>query len=67
MCWFAVEGVNFTNHIGNINDPVPIVVKTMVVVESRTTVKILWQDGTIETLPAISIIPYPNIDDLDCW
>jgi ubiquitin-conjugating enzyme E2 O len=42
-------------------------VETMTVTESRSTVKIMWQDGSIEEVLGISVIPYLNVDEYDCW
>ncbi|QRW11976.1 ubiquitin-conjugating enzyme [Ceratobasidium sp. AG-Ba] len=42
-------------------------VDTMLVTESRSTIKIMWQDGRIEETPGTSVIPYLNVDEYDCW
>lgn len=42
-------------------------VDTLIVTESRSTVKIMWQDGTIEDVLGTSVIPYLNVDEYDCW
>jgi ubiquitin-conjugating enzyme E2 O len=42
-------------------------VDTMIVTESRSTVKLMWQDGTIEETLGTSVIPYLNVDEYDCW
>ncbi|KDN41490.1 hypothetical protein RSAG8_07440, partial [Rhizoctonia solani AG-8 WAC10335] len=42
-------------------------VETMIVTESRSTIKIMWQDGTIEEVLGTSVIPYLNVDEYDCW
>ncbi|CAE6495755.1 unnamed protein product [Rhizoctonia solani] len=42
-------------------------VETMIVTESRSTVRIMWQDGTIEEVLGTSVIPYLNVDEYDCW
>ncbi|KAH9943144.1 uncharacterized protein BXZ73DRAFT_40439 [Epithele typhae] len=44
-----------------------IEVDTLVVQETETTIEILWQDGTKETLPAKETVPYLNPDEYDCW
>lgn len=44
-----------------------LTVRTLVVKETRTTVNVLWQDGTRETLDAKGTIPYLNPDEYDCW
>lgn len=44
-----------------------LTVNTLVVRETRTTVNVLWQDGTRETLDAKDTIPYLNPDEYDCW
>ncbi|KAG7450676.1 uncharacterized protein BT62DRAFT_927948 [Guyanagaster necrorhizus] len=45
----------------------PIHVETLTVAETETTVDILWQDGTTETLKSVDLIPYLNTDEYDCW
>ncbi|KAK0208164.1 hypothetical protein DFS33DRAFT_1451263 [Desarmillaria ectypa] len=45
----------------------PIHVETLTVAETETTVDILWQDGTAETLKSTDLIPYLNTDEYDCW
>lgn len=47
--------------------PGTLTVRTLVVKETRTTVNVLWQDGTRETLNAKETIPYLNPDEYDCW
>ncbi|KAG9103116.1 hypothetical protein FRC06_000178 [Ceratobasidium sp. 370] len=42
-------------------------VDTLVVTESRSTVKLMWQDGRIEETLGTSVIPYLNVDEYDCW
>jgi ubiquitin-conjugating enzyme E2 O len=44
-----------------------IEVDSMIVRETRTTVTILWQDGSYETLASTDLIPYINVDEYDCW
>lgn len=41
--------------------------RTLCVQETRTTVVVLWQDGSRETLPSTDLIPYLNVDEYDCW
>lgn len=41
--------------------------RTLCVQETRTTVTVLWQDGSRETLPSTDLIPYLNVDEYDCW
>lgn len=35
--------------------------------ETETTVEVLWQDGSRETLRTTDLIPYLNPDEYDCW
>ncbi|CAE6413274.1 unnamed protein product [Rhizoctonia solani] len=58
-------GVAKTQHKGESGRVLEV--ETMVVTESRSTVKIMWQDGTIEEVLGTSIIPYLNVDEYDCW
>ncbi|OCH96053.1 hypothetical protein OBBRIDRAFT_766074 [Obba rivulosa] len=44
-----------------------IEVRTFIVRETSTTVDVLWQDGTKETLDSKETIPYLNPDEYDCW
>lgn len=56
-----------TRH-GKEEDPnLVLEVRTFVVQETRTTIAVLWQDGTRETLNATETIPYLNPDEYDCW
>jgi ubiquitin-conjugating enzyme E2 O len=56
-----------TTH-GQEGDPAgTVTVKAFAVQETRTTVNVLWQDGTQETLRATALIPYMNPDEYDCW
>lgn len=41
--------------------------RTLCVQETRTTVTVLWQDGSRETSPSTDLIPYLNVDEYDCW
>ncbi|KAJ3500529.1 hypothetical protein NLJ89_g9755 [Agrocybe chaxingu] len=53
---------------GNASDPTGVVqVQQFVVKETMSTVEILWQDGTRETLKSTEVIPYLNPDEYDCW
>lgn len=50
------------------NDPrTKIVIRTLCVQETLTTVTVLWQDGSRETLSSTEFIPYLNVDEHDCW
>ena len=40
---------------------------TYVVQETKSSVEVLWQDGTRETLDARNTVPYLNPDEYDCW
>ncbi|KAM6498437.1 hypothetical protein JOM56_006385 [Amanita muscaria] len=44
-----------------------ITVQTFVVTETETTLDVLWQDGSRETLRSTDLIPYINPDEYDCW
>ncbi|KAG5647587.1 hypothetical protein DXG03_008940 [Asterophora parasitica] len=41
-------------------------VQVFVVAETQTTLDILWQDGTQETIKSTEVIPYLNPDEYDC-
>lgn len=61
------EGLPKTRH-GQESDPTGVLhVQMFRVKETRSTVDILWQDGTRETLEATDVIPYLNPDEYDCW
>lgn len=60
-------GLPVTRH-GREDDVLHILeVRTFVVQETRTTVKVLWQDGTTAILDAKETVPYLNPDEYDCW
>lgn len=42
-------------------------VRLFVVTETETTLDVLWQDGTKESLRSTEVIPYLNPDEYDCW
>ncbi|KIJ68200.1 hypothetical protein HYDPIDRAFT_24499 [Hydnomerulius pinastri MD-312] len=44
-----------------------IIIRTLCVKETQTTVTVLWQDGSRETLRSTDLIPYLNVDEYDCW
>ncbi|KAF9455069.1 hypothetical protein P691DRAFT_691418 [Macrolepiota fuliginosa MF-IS2] len=44
-----------------------LTVDTYTVTETESEIDVLWQDGVKETLSAKEVIPYPNMDDYDCW
>ena len=60
-------GIPVTRH-GQEGEPAgAVIVDALMVKETCTTVKVLWQDGTQETIPATELIPYLNPDEYDCW
>jgi len=60
-------GLPSTTH-GREGDPAGVVVvQTFIVTETQTTLAVLWQDGTQETLKSTNVIPYLNPDEYDCW
>ncbi|KAF9462093.1 hypothetical protein BDZ94DRAFT_1194975 [Collybia nuda] len=61
------KGLPVTRH-GQEGDGVHMIdVQTFMVTETRTTLHILWQDGTQETISSTAVIPYLNPDEYDCW
>lgn len=42
-------------------------VQAFLVVETETSLDVLWQDGVHETLKSTDVIPYLNPDEYDCW
>ena len=42
-------------------------VDTFMVVKTRTTVRVIWQDSSEETLRSTELVPYLNPDEYDCW
>lgn len=63
-----VHGIRNTHH-GQDGRGVGVIESDVLVVrETRTFVRILWQNGGIsENVPAAQLIPYPNPDEYDCW
>jgi len=59
-------GAPSTTH-GEEADNERVHVQTFLVVETQTSVDILWQDGTRQTLNATDVVPYLNPDEYDCW
>ncbi|KAI0371562.1 hypothetical protein BV20DRAFT_965322 [Pilatotrama ljubarskyi] len=56
-----------TRHGRSIDNYGMIEVDTLVVQETRTTVDVLWQDGSRERIDAKQSVPYLNPDEYDCW
>lgn len=57
----------FTRH-GKEGEPYGVIeVRVYVVRETQTTVDVLWQDGSTETMLTTKLIPYLNPDEYDCW
>ena len=54
--------VPITRHGRSTENQGVIEVDVLAVVETRTTVEVLWQDGTKETLDARDTVPYLNLD-----
>ncbi len=44
-----------------------ISVDAYIVQETKSTVEVLWQDGTREVLETRDTVPYLNPDEYDCW
>ncbi|KAI0722317.1 hypothetical protein C8T65DRAFT_628933 [Cerioporus squamosus] len=44
-----------------------ISVDAYIVQETKSTVEVLWQDGTREVLDTRNTVPYLNPDEYDCW
>jgi ubiquitin-conjugating enzyme E2 O len=57
----------FTAHSQESDPSSGLVVRTLIIKETRTTLDILWQDGSKETLDSKELIPYLNPDEYDCW
>ncbi len=60
-------GVAITRHGRTTENQGVIEVDTLAVLETQTTVEVLWQDGTKETVDARETVPYLNPDEYDCW
>ncbi|KAG8872742.1 hypothetical protein FRB97_007396 [Tulasnella sp. 331] len=64
----AMHGVKTTRHGKSTVSPGVVEVDTLIVRETRTVARVLWQDGTItEDIPARELLPYTNPDEYDCW
>lgn len=62
-----VTGLPSTQH-GREGESAGIVhVQAFLVVETETSLDVLWQDGVHETLKSTDVIPYLNPDEYDCW
>ncbi|GLB35998.1 putative ubiquitin-conjugating enzyme family protein [Lyophyllum shimeji] len=58
-------GAPFTKH--GLEGGEVVQVQVYIVVETQTTLDVLWQDGTRETIRSRDLIPYLNPDEYDCW
>ncbi|KAG9042571.1 hypothetical protein FS837_010684 [Tulasnella sp. UAMH 9824] len=64
-----MHGVRNTRH-GKVDMPGSELIESdiLVVRETRTIVRILWQNGVITNdIPSTAVIPYANPDEYDCW
>ncbi|KAI0751129.1 hypothetical protein C8Q80DRAFT_1155693 [Daedaleopsis nitida] len=61
------ETVPTTRHGRNTESHDMVEVDTLIVQETRTTVEVLWQDGTRDIIDAGETVPYLNPDEYDCW
>jgi ubiquitin-conjugating enzyme E2 O len=62
-----VTGLPSTQH-GREGESAGIVhVQAFLVVETETSLDVLWQNGVHETLKSTDVIPYLNPDEYDCW
>ncbi|KAG5653348.1 hypothetical protein H0H81_000970 [Sphagnurus paluster] len=59
-------GTPFTKH-GQREDELAVEVRVFIVAETETTLDVLWQDGTKESIKSTEVIPYLNPDEYDCW
>ncbi|KAL0578614.1 hypothetical protein V5O48_003405 [Marasmius crinis-equi] len=44
-----------------------ITVHGFTMAHTETTLDVLWQDGTEESVQAVDVVPYMNPDEYDCW
>ncbi|KLO15052.1 hypothetical protein SCHPADRAFT_902766 [Schizopora paradoxa] len=44
-----------------------ILVDTFNVIETQTSVTVLWQDGSTEVVDSKELLPHVNPDEYDCW
>ncbi|KAG6832272.1 hypothetical protein H0H92_003505 [Tricholoma furcatifolium] len=59
-------GAPFTKH-GQDEFGEGLELRSFIVTETETTLDVLWQDGTKETIKSTEVIPYLNPDEYDCW
>ena len=61
------EGLPVTKHGREGEAGGVVIVDSYTVTATETEVKVLWQDGSTETLQSVDVIPYLNPDEHDCW
>ncbi|RPD66821.1 hypothetical protein L226DRAFT_529226 [Lentinus tigrinus ALCF2SS1-7] len=59
--------VHTTQHGKSSESQGVITVDTYIVQETKSTVNVLWQDGTRDALDTRNTVPYLNPDEYDCW
>jgi ubiquitin-conjugating enzyme E2 O len=60
-------GLPITRHGQESSGSDIVTVQTFTVIETKTTLRVLWQDGIQETIISTEVIPYLNPDEYDCW
>ncbi|KAG8981697.1 hypothetical protein FRB93_008397, partial [Tulasnella sp. JGI-2019a] len=64
----AMHGIKTTRHGKSTVSPGVVEVDTLIVRETQTVARVLWQDATIsDGVPATELLPYTNPDEYDCW
>ncbi|KAG6821345.1 hypothetical protein H0H93_014142, partial [Arthromyces matolae] len=61
-----LTGIPFTRHRSDDTNG-SLEVRLFIVTETETTLDILWQDGTKESVRSTEVIPYLNPDEYDSW
>lgn len=61
------EGLPVTRHGREGEAGGVVIVDSYTVTATETEIKVLWQDGSTETLRSVDVIPYLNPDEHDCW
>ncbi|KIY70179.1 hypothetical protein CYLTODRAFT_420028 [Cylindrobasidium torrendii FP15055 ss-10] len=61
------EEVPSTTHGPGVNSGEYVHVNALIVKQTETSVRVLWQDGTEEMCRSVDLIPYLNTDEYDCW
>jgi ubiquitin-conjugating enzyme E2 O len=61
------KGIAPTSHGKKADNSGAFEVRTMVVKQPQSTLRVLWQDGTQESISSTEVVPHIVSDSYECW